>query len=68
MIGTQLQLPICETIAQYIDETGDHKVSYLQLPDRDDMNVGSRDHPGEIAHRQAAGALVKYLKTFLGGI
>jgi hypothetical protein len=65
MIGTSLQLSICQTIAEYINETADHKISYLQLPDRDSQNVGSRDHPGELAHRQAASVLVKYIKSLL---
>jgi hypothetical protein len=65
MIGTSLQLSICQTIAEYINETDDHKISYLQLPDRDSQNVGSRDHPGGLAHRQAASVLVKYIKSLL---
>lgn len=65
MLGTSLQLPICRAVDEYSSETGDHKVSYLQLPNTDDTNVGSRSHPGALCHRQAAEVLSKYIKTLM---
>jgi lysophospholipase L1-like esterase len=67
MIGTNLQLPICEAISEYISETDDNKVSYLQLPATDDTNVGAREHPGELCHRQAADVIAKYITKITEG-
>jgi hypothetical protein len=65
MLGTPLQLEICQAISEYISETGDNKVSYLQLPPTDDTNVGAREHPGELCHRQAADVISKYIKKLV---
>ena len=62
MLGVPLQLDICNAISEYIAETGDRNVSYLQLPNTDDTNVGSRYHPGALCHKQAAEVLIKYIK------
>lgn len=61
MLGTPLLLPICEAISRYQKETQDKRVSFLQLPNTDDTNVGSRFHPGYLCHKQAAEVLVKYI-------
>ncbi|MCM1181804.1 MAG: SGNH/GDSL hydrolase family protein [Roseburia sp.] len=65
MLGTPFQIPICEAIGAYIAESGDRCVSYLQLPNTDESNVGSRQHPGALCHRQAAEALSKYIAQLL---
>lgn len=65
MLGTPLQLEICQAISEYISETGDNKVSYLQLPATDETNVGAREHPGELCHRQAADVISKYIKKLI---
>lgn len=62
MLGNTLQQPICEAIASYREQTGDGRVSYLQLPEMDDASVGSRDHPGPLCHQQAAAALVRHIR------
>ena len=62
MLGIPLQMPICESLSEYAVQTGDRKVTYLQLPDTDDINVGSREHPGPLCHQQAAEVLAKYIK------
>lgn len=62
MLGTDLLLNICEAIADYQKTTGDQKVSFLQLPNTDNTNVGSRMHPGFECHRKAAEVLVNYLR------
>lgn len=63
MLGTQLQPAILETVEQFKKDEKDSNVSYLQLPDTDDTNVGSRQHPGTLCHRQAADVLINYIKT-----
>lgn len=63
MLGIRLQLYICEAVANYVEETKDYRVSYLQLTDTDDSNVGSRQHPGALCHKQAAETLTKYILT-----
>ncbi|MDE7324205.1 MAG: SGNH/GDSL hydrolase family protein [Lachnospiraceae bacterium] len=65
MLGIDFQMYICEAVAEYAGETGDHKVSYLQLPDTTKESVGSREHPGYLCHRQAAKVLSDYIRKFL---
>lgn len=65
MIGTPLLIPICEAIAEYIGNTNDRKVSFLQLPNTNDENVGSRAHPGWLCHKQAADVLSEYINGLL---
>ena len=65
MIGIDFQMYICEAVAAYAQESGDGKVSYLQLPDMTDESVGSREHPGYLCHKQAAEVLSGYLKKFI---
>lgn len=65
MLGLQLQLPIMEAICKYCHLAKDDKVSYLQLPNTNDENVGSRSHPGALCHQQAAKVLTEYLRMIL---
>lgn len=65
MLGTGLQLYICEAIAEYMEASGDRRVSYLQLPAVTTETVGSREHPGYLCHRQAAEALADYIGRML---
>lgn len=65
MLGLDLQLWLCEAVLAYARETGDDRVSYLQLPDTTAESVGSRAHPGELCHRKAAEVLAGYLSKFL---
>lgn len=58
-------MPIMEGIAAYIEKSGDKKVSYLQLPNTDETNIGSRQHPGALCHKQAAKVLAGYIKQIL---
>lgn len=61
MLGTDLQLYICEAVSQYAYESGDNRVSYLQLPDTTKETVGAREHPGYLCHKQAAEVLAGYM-------
>ncbi len=65
MLGLNLQKPILEGIMAYMNESGDDKVSYLQLPNTDDTNVGSRQHPGALCHKQAAEVLAGYIRQLV---
>lgn len=65
MLGIPFQMPIMEGISSYVEKSGDKKVSYLQLPNTDETNVGSRQHPGVLCHKQAAEVLVGYIKQIL---
>lgn len=65
MLGTKLQAEIRGAISEYSSETGDGNVSYLQLPETDDSNVGSRSHPGYLCHKQAAEVLGRYIKSLM---
>lgn len=61
MIGIDIQLYLCEAVAEYVEETGDRFVSYLQLPNVTQESVGSREHPGYLCHKQAAEVLAEYI-------
>ena len=63
MLEMNLQLYLCEAVLKYMEETKDYRVSYLQLTGTDDSNVGSRQHPGSLCHKQAAETLTKYIMT-----
>lgn len=64
MLGLSLQMPIMDGIMQYVKETADQKVTYLQLPNTNDTNIGSRQHPGYLCHQQAANVLADYIKSY----
>ncbi|MBD5487363.1 MAG: SGNH/GDSL hydrolase family protein [Lachnospiraceae bacterium] len=61
MLGLNLQMSICRAVFEYIDETEDRAVSYLQLPNMNESTVGSRSHPGYLCHMQAAEVLCQYI-------
>lgn len=65
MLGLSFQKPISEAVYAYIDETGDDRVSYFQLPGTHEGEYGSREHPGLISHQNAARALSAYIKEIL---
>ena len=65
MLGTDIQLYLCEAVAEYVEATGDRRVSYLQLPDTTTESVGSREHPGYLCHKQAAEVLAGYIAKIL---
>ena len=62
MLGYGLSLTINEAIINYINETGDHNVAFLQLPDTFDEDYGSHMHPGVPSHRKSADVIVNYLR------
>ena len=65
MLGCDLTLPLTNAINIYRKQTGDTKVSFLQLPEAAGEAFGSRCHPGIASHKQAAEIITEYLKTLL---
>lgn len=65
MVSYALTLPITNAINTYRKQTGDLKVSFLQLPASTEETVGSRCHPGVLSHQMAAQLLTDYLKIIL---
>ena len=62
MLGTPMMPSIYRAVDAYVKKTGDKKVSVFQLPNMTDETVGSRSHPGVLAHKKAAEELAGYLK------
>lgn len=65
MLGLPMMPAIYEAAAEYIKKTQDKKVSVFQLPNTTSETVGSRSHPGILAHEKAAKELSAYLKEIL---
>ncbi len=64
MLGYQLNAAITDAMNRYTEETGDHNLLYLQLPNTTKETVGSHEHPGELSHRRAADVLIEYLRDY----
>ena len=65
MLGSGLQDVLQGAVRQYCSRSGDTRAFYLPLPDTTDETVGSRQHPGALAHRAAAEVLTAFLKQKL---
>jgi lysophospholipase L1-like esterase len=65
MLGLPMMPAINRAVHDYMKKTGDKKVSVLQLPTTTDETVGARNHPGVLAHAQAAKVLIGYIKRTL---
>lgn len=61
MLGIPMMPAIYRAVDAYTKKTGDKKVSVVQLPNTTDETVGSRYHPGVLAHEQAAKELAAYI-------
>ena len=66
MLGNEMQPEIIDAISKYKAETGDENVAYLELPNTDEVTVGSHGHPGYLSHVKAARVLGKYLSDKFG--
>ena len=66
MLGSEMNLPICDAINRYVKETKDNNVAFLNLPDTTDETVGSFGHPGMFSQEAAAEVLVDYLSKKFG--
>lgn len=65
MLGLLMMPAIGRAVDKYKKQTGDDRVSVFQLPEMKDETVGARNHPGKLAHEQAANALAGHLKAVL---
>jgi lysophospholipase L1-like esterase len=65
MIGDGMLPSISRGVKEYEQESGDDKVHILVLPNTTQETIGARFHPGEKAHRQAAGLLADYIRKVL---
>ncbi len=61
MLGSEMNLPICDAINRYVKETKDNNVAFLNLPDTTAETVGSFGHPGMFSQEAAAEVLTNYL-------
>ena len=65
MLGIPMMPAIYRAIDSYIKKSCDKKVSIFQLPNTTDKTVGSRCHPGVLAHEKASKELTSYIKEIL---
>ncbi|KAA8753894.1 SGNH/GDSL hydrolase family protein [Paenibacillus sp. UASWS1643] len=66
MLGFPMMPAIYRAVDAYAKETGDRKVSIIQLPDTTEETVGARTHPGELSHRRTAEVLAEYVRGMIG--
>lgn len=66
MLGIPMMPAIYRAVDAYINKTGDKEVSVFQLTNTTEETVGSRSHPGVLAHEKAAKELTGYIKEILG--
>lgn len=66
MLGLPMMPSIYRAVDSYKKNSDDKLVSVFQLPNTTDETVGSRFHPGILAHQKAAKELTIYMKEILG--
>lgn len=62
MLGNGLEPIVNRFISEYKEASQDTKVDYVALPETTDETVGSRFHPGLLAHVNAANVLIRKLQ------
>lgn len=65
MLGIPMMPAIYRAVDEYTKTTGDAKVSVFQLPNTTAETMGSRTHPGALAHEKAAEELAGYIRELL---
>lgn len=65
MIGSVMEPAIRRAVNTYMQKSKDQKVSFLLLPDTTAEYMGSRCHPGILAHRRAAEELTEFISPLL---
>ncbi len=65
MIGVPIKDPILTALEAYQKQSGDRKVSFLELPDTTEETIGARQHPGALAHQNVSTVLQKKIKELL---
>lgn len=63
MLGSSMNLYINKGIYNYMQNSMDNKVHYLQVPATTQETVGAREHPGYKNHKIAAQTLVEFVKN-----
>lgn len=66
MLGIPMLPSIQRAVESYQRNTGDQKVSVVQLSETTQETVGARNHPGLPAHQKAAQELTEHIKKILG--
>ena len=66
MLGTPIFQEIQEAVLTYQLQTGDEKITLIQLPECNDATMGARSHPGPLSHGQAAEILIKEISKIAG--
>ncbi len=61
MLGLFMTKYIKEAMEKYSSDTGDTNVTFLELTDTNDDTVGSRFHPGQKSHKNAADIITGYI-------
>jgi lysophospholipase L1-like esterase len=65
MLGLSMMPSINRAVDMYTRKTDDRKISVFQLPNTTDETVGSRSHPGTLAHENAAKELTGFINQIL---
>ncbi len=65
MLGHDLSCYIKDAVEAFRGETSDCDVTFLELPDTAEKDIGCRFHPGVHAHEKAAEILSEYLREVL---
>lgn len=65
MIGVPIKEPILKALEAYKKQSGDGKVSFLELPNTTGETIGARQHPGILSHQNASVVLQKKIKELL---
>ncbi|MBO4824444.1 MAG: GDSL family lipase [Lachnospiraceae bacterium] len=66
MLGNEMKPAILEAMDKFRADTGDDNVAFLDLPNIDEVTVGSHGHPGYKSHIESARVLGEYLSQKFG--
>ena len=65
MLGHDIEEDLKDAVGEYCRENSDDNAAYLSLPDTLPEKLGSRQHSGVAAHRDAARIILSYLEKVL---
>ena len=66
MLGNEMKPAILEAMDKFRADTGDTNVAFLDLPNIDEITVGSHGHPGYKSHIESARVMGEYLSKKFG--
>lgn len=66
MLGSDMKSAILEAMDKYKLDTGDDNVAFLDLPNINEITVGSHGHPGYKSHIESARVIGAYLSKKFG--